>query len=514
MNIYSRAALAAMALLAASALAPLALAADGPPKVVIDSGTLVGTAQGDVLSFKGVPYVAAPVGALRWAPPAPAAAWKGERAADRFGPICPQPVNAAGSPNLGGASGATSEDCLFLNVWAPKGAKRAPVMVWLHGGGNSLGTGSLGAYDGSAFVRDGVILVTINYRLGALGFFAHPALTAAAEPGEPLVGYGIMDQIAALKWVKRDIAAFGGDPANVTLFGESAGGADTLTLMASPLGRGLFAKAIVESGGGWSPPVTLAKREAQGVAIATKAGAPAGATVEQLRALPADALIGKSENLDFGPAVDGRLLTESTSQAFAAGHIAPVPLIIGSNSYEASLMKSLKLPAAMVLAITPATLKAAYTDQPNDQAKAAALFTDAFMGAPAHWIAGKAQAGPAFLYHFAYVLDMLRATAPGAGHDSEIPFVFDSWDHLGALGAGLKLSDADKAMTAFIHSCWVAFARTSVPTCAGAPAWPAYTTAADTLMNFDSPTTLKTHFRAAQYQAQEAAVLPTLGLGK
>ena len=145
--------------------------------------------------------------------------------------------------------------------------------------------------------------------------------------------------------------------------------------------------------------------------------------------------------------MDGRLLTQSVSQAFAAGQIAPVPLIIGSNSYEASLMASLKLPAAMVLAVAPAALKAAYADQPTDQAKAAALFTDAFMGAPAHWIAGKAQAGPSFLYHFAYVLDMRRATAPGAGHDSEIPFVFDSWDHLGALGAGLKLSDRDHAGT-------------------------------------------------------------------
>jgi len=514
MNSYSRAVMAAMALLTASALGASAPAADAPPKVVIDSGALVGTAEGNVLSFKGVPYVAAPVGARRWAPPAPAVRWKGERAADRFGPICPQPVNANGSPNLGGASGATSEDCLFLNVWTPRGAKRAPVMVWLHGGGNSLGAGSLGAYDGSAFVRDGVILVTINYRLGPLGFFAHPALTAAARPGEPLVGYGIMDQIAALKWVKRNIAAFGGDPANVTLFGESAGGEDTLTLMASPLGRGLFAKAIVESGGGWSPPVTLATREKQGEAIAAKAGAPANPTLAQLRTLPADALIGKTESLDYGPAVDGRLLTQSVSQAFAAGHIAPVPLIIGSNSYEASLMKSLKVSPAMVLAITPAPLKAAYADQPDDQAKAAALFTDAFMGAPARWIAGKAEAGPAFLYHFAYVLDMLRAIAPGAGHDSEIPFVFDSWDHLGALGAGLKLSDRDKAMTVLVHSCWVAFAKTSVPTCAGGPTWPAYTLAADTLIDFDDPTALKTHFRGAQYQAQEAAVLPTLGLGK
>jgi len=518
MHRFWRAGPAAALGLAASLLATSAPAADAPVKITIDSGVLVGTAQGSVRAFKGVPYVAAPVGALRWAPPAPAAAWKGERAADAYGPICPQPVNADGSPNLGGASGTTSEDCLFLNVWTPSGAKGAPVMVWLHGGGNTLGAGSLGAYDGSAFVRDGVILVTINYRLGALGFFAHPALSKAAPADQPLVAYGIMDQIAALKWVKRNIAAYGGDPANVTVFGESAGGADVLTLMASPLARGLFAKAVVESGGGWSPPVALAKREAQGEAMAVKAGAPAGATVDQLRALPLAALVGKSETQDFGPAVDGRLLQESVSQAFGAGRVASVPLIIGSNSYEASLMVSFKLPPAAVLTVAPAALKAAYADEKTDQAKAAAMFTDAVMGAPAHWIAGQAanqaSGGRSWLYHFAYVLDMQRATSPGAGHDSEIPFVFDSWNHLGALGAGLKLSDRDKAMTALVHSCWVAFAKTGAPTCAGGPAWPAYTRKRDTLIDFDAPTTLKTHFAATRYEAQAAAVLPTLDLTK
>ena len=179
------------------------------PKVKVETGVVVGSANGKVLSFKGLPYAAPPVGPLRWAPPAAAAPWRGERVAEAYGAVCPQPMNADGSPNLGGASGATSEDCLFLNVWSPKGAKHAPVMVWLHGGGNTLGAGSLGAYDGSAFVRDGVILVSLNYRLGPLGFFAHPALTKAAKSDEPLVGYGIMDQIAALNWVRRNIASFG-----------------------------------------------------------------------------------------------------------------------------------------------------------------------------------------------------------------------------------------------------------------------------------------------------------------
>ncbi|MEP6968457.1 MAG: carboxylesterase family protein, partial [Pseudomonadota bacterium] len=381
------------------------------------------------------------------------------------------------------------------------------------GGGNSAGAGSLGAYDGSAFVRDGVILVTLNYRLGPLGFFAHPSLTKAAQPDEPLVAYGIMDQIAALQWVKRNIAAFGGDPGNVTLFGESAGGGDTLALMSAPSATGLFARAIVESGGGWTPPVTLAAGEAQGEAAAIKAGAPAGASVEQLRALPVEALVALPPTLG-GIAVDGRLFKESPAQAFAAGRVAGVPLMIGSNGFEASLMKTFKVPPAGVLAMAPPALKAAYGDLPGDQAKAEALFTDAFMGAPAHWVAGKASGGPSWLYHFAYVVDVERPTSRGAGHATEIPFVFESWDTLGVVGRGIKPTPNDLAVTRLVHSCWVSFAKTGVPACTGASAWPAFTPARDTLIDFDAAATLKTGFRKAQYQAQEAAVLPTLGLGR
>ena len=488
-------------------------ASAAPTEVRIDSGVLIGSADGDVLSFKGVPYAAAPVGPLRWAPPQKFAPWSGKRAADQYGLICPQPINADGRPNEGGAFGATSEDCLFLNVWAPKAARKAPVMLWIHGGSNSLGAGSLGAYDGSAFVRDGVIVVSINYRLGLLGFFAHPALTKAAGPDEPLVGYGLMDQIAALQWVQRNIAAFGGDPSNVTVFGESAGGADILTLMASPLAKGLFAKAIVESGGGWSPPATLAAQEAKGVAAAVKAGAPADATLDQLRALPVSALVGRGVN-GVGVAIDGRLLTESPSQAFADGHALDVPLMIGSNSFEASLMSLFGMPAGMMLATVPAQVKAAYADEPTDEAKAHAIFTDGFMGAPARWIAAKESAGqPAYLYHFSYVLDVQRPTSPGAGHASEIPYVFNSWDTLGALRMGMPVSAQDMAMTRLVHACWVAFAKTGAPRCGPGPAWPAYTPENDTLMEFDTNSGPRRHVRKAQPDVLEAQTLPTLKLG-
>jgi len=509
-RIHGVAATLAGLVLATGALS--ASAAPAPAEVHIDSGVLVGSAEGDVLSFKGVPYAAAPTGPLRWAPPQKPASWTGKRAADQYGLICPQPIYADGRPNEGGAFGATSEDCLFLNVWAPRTAKKAPVMLWIHGGSNSLGAGSLGAYDGSAFVRDGVIVVSINYRLGLLGFFAHPALTKAAGPDEPLVGYGVMDQIAALQWVRRNIAAFGGDPSNVTVFGESAGGADILTLMASPLAKGLFAKAIVESGGGWSPPATLAAQEAKGVTAAVKAGAPADATLDQLRALPVSALVGKGVN-GVGVAVDGRLLTESPSQAFADGHALDVPLMIGTNSYEASLMSTFGMPAGMMLATVPAQVKAAYADEPTDEAKASAIFTDGFMGAPARWVAAKESSGqPVYLYHFSYVLDVQRPTSKGAGHASEIPYVFNSWDTLGALRLGMAISAQDMAVTRLVHACWVSFAKTSAPQCGSGPAWPAYTPQNDVLMEFDTNSGPRQHVRKTQMDAQEAHTLPTLKL--
>ena len=513
-----RAGLAAASVAAASLVAASSASAE-QVRVTVDSGVLVGQANGGVAVFKGVPYAAAPVGKLRWASPQRPASWSAPREANAFGAICPQPLKPNGAPNEGGAVGPASEDCLFLNVWAPgagvASAAKAPVMVWLHGGGDTTGAGSLGAYDGAAFARDGVILVTINYRLGLLGFFAHPAITKAAGPGEPLYNYGLMDQIAALLWVKRNIAAFGGDPANVTLFGESAGGEDTLALMTAPSAAGLFAKAIVESGGGWGPPATLGKREAAGEALAAKAGAPAQATLEQLRAIPADALAALP-GADVGPAVDGRLLKESVSQAFAVGHNIQVPLIIGSNTYEASLLETLKIPSAAILAMAPAALKAAYADLPDDAGRAREMFTDAFMGAPARWIAASAGGGesgkPAFLYNFAYVAEAQRARVPGAGHASEIPFVFASWDAMGPEGEGLKPSADDLKVTAVVHGCWVAFARSGRPLCPGAPPWPPYTGASDSLMRFDLNPTVKTHYRVAQYDAQQNAMLPTLDL--
>lgn len=481
-----------------------------PVRVATTSGVLIGSTQGQSAVFKGVPFAAPPIGDLRWAPPQPPAISSGDRPAAAYGANCAQKLSANGSPNAGGAVGPISEDCLYLNVWAPRLATKAPVMVWLHGGGNLFGAGSLGAYQGEAFTRDGVILVTLNYRLGAFGFFAHPALTRAAKADEPLINYGLMDQIEALKWVKGNIAAFGGDPENVTLFGESAGAQDTLLLMAAPSAQGLFAKAIVESAPAWTALATLARREAQDDALIRNAGAPPNATVAQLRAIPMAKLIGL-DSFRGGPAIDGRLIIEPTAEAFSYGHYAHVPLIIGSNSFEASLMTSLGISPALALAAAPAPLAAAYVDVSDDKLRAEAMFTDGVMGAPARWVAAKVSRGPTFLYHFAYVPEAERGSVPGAGHAAEIPFVFDTWKSLGASGEGLVPTAADLAMTANLHGCWTSFAKTGAPLCPNGPAWPAYDAKDDRLMVFGPETRVETHFRRPYYDAQEKAQLKAEG---
>ena len=459
-----------------------AVAHAGAPIVRIESGEVLGLEVGPAAVFRAVPYAAPPVGALRWKPPVPARPWREPRGAKTPGPACPQKVTP-GIPNLGGYFGPTDEDCLTLDITAPKAARRAPVMVWIYGGGNVAGATNLPSYDAVNFARDGVIVVAINYRLGALGFFAHPALTAEAPKDQPLANYGLMDQIAALKWVKRNIAAFGGDPGNVTLFGESAGGEDVLQLMATPSAQGLFHNAIVQSGGGWSPAPGLAQAESRGAALATRLGLAGGtASAEQLRTIPAADLAAVSASV--GPVIDGRLIRQSVREAFARGAAAPVPLIIGSNSNEASLLGAAGL--------APKT------------ALARALFNDAAMGAPARWIAGKASArAPAWLYYFSYVPERQRGIRPGTNHASEIPFVFESLEAVP--GRTPLITPSERAEATLAHSCWVGFARVGRPDCAGGQVWPAYTPATDQLLEFGDPAGVRTHFRKAQLDTQEAA---------
>jgi para-nitrobenzyl esterase len=467
-------------------------------RVSVESGVVEGASEGGVRVWRNIPYAKAPVGELRWKAPEAAETWEGVRQATANGPSCPQTMPAHGGPNGGGAYGPMSEDCLHVNVWAPADAKDAPVMVWIHGGSHRTGAGWV--YDGSSFAREGVVLVTINYRLGPLGYLSHPAL------GTRSGNYGLMDQVAALQWVQRNIGAFGGNKDNVTLFGESAGGLSTMAVLSVPSANGLYDRAIVQSGGGWYPPVTLAQREEQGAKIFAGAGAPANATAAELRAIPAERLIAAATG-DFGPYPDGQLMPATPSQMIARGQFPDVPLIIGWVSGEDSLMGPSPLPPA-TLALIPPVARMVYREEAaqGDEALARVIFTDSLFGAPARWVAAQtAEGAPSWLYHFSYVGEAYRAQRTSAGHATEIPYMFRMKESpVGNLGPG------DMAVADLMHGCWVAFAKTGAP-CAQ---WPAYDASTDQLMEFSADSGVRTGFKKAAFTAQETVGLAALKLGE
>jgi para-nitrobenzyl esterase len=414
-----------------------------PVKVTIDSGLLVGQSKDGVHSFRGIPFAKPPVGPLRWRPPQPVDRWPGERQAIEFGLPCPQPTNPDGkTPNGGGVSGPTSEDCLYLNVHAPANAKNAPVMVWLYGGASYLGGAHLGSYNAPSFSKSGVVIVTTNYRLGPLGGFAHPALSKAAKADEPIGSYALMDAIATLQWVQRNIDKFGGDRRNVTLFGQSAGGGMVLSLLGVPAAKGLFAKAGIQSGAALRPATPLSAVEQQGIEWATSMGLDgANATVEQLRAVPVEKFASSSQtSRSLGSPVDGRFKTQATEDAFKNGTANYVPLIIGSNNGEGGF----------------------------DGARAVATAMSTKM--------------PVYLYQFAYVPEWRKKSQPqGAPHSAEIVYVFDSWDTTSLRVEG-AVQPVDRDVAKRVNSCWVAFAKAAASAksinCGGFT-WPAFTAAGD-----------------------------------
>lgn len=451
------------------ALAMAGAAQAEPAKVRIDSGTLVGTVEDGVASFKGVPYAKPPVGELRWRSPQPIS-WTGERDATRFALPCPQPTNADGRANGGGVSGPTSEDCLYLNVWAPKDAKNAPVMLWLYGGAGFLGAGHLGSYNGTSFARQGVIVVTINYRLGMLGNFAHPALTKAAN-GEPTVNYALMDAVEALRWVQRNGKAFGADTNNVTLFGQSAGGFMVSSLLASPAAKGLYHKAIIHSGTFLGGGRSLAEAEAAGVKIATELGLPgAEATLDQLRAIPPEKIVNNAAvRAGTYGVIDGKIRTTATRDGFASGATYDVPLIAGSNNGERGA---------------------------NAAQEAAAL-------------ASKSGKAAAWHYYFTYVPAWRTAEQPkGAPHSAELPYAFDALA-TSTTGGGARVTERDRAVARRMNSCWAAFAKAPVTatslTCADGFVWPARTDANDAVAVFGEAPRLA---RAADIVAENLAAFP------
>lgn len=454
------------------------------PVVHTDKGDVEGAVKAsDVQSFLGIPFAAPPVGDLRWRAPQPAAAWPSVLTATAYSKDCIQEPQAyAPGP---GFNNPTSEDCLYLNIWRPAvtAKKPLPVMVWIYGGAWIMGAGSFPSYDGTEFARQGVILVNFNYRLGRFGVFAHPELSRE-QAGQPVANYGVMDQIAALKWVKSNIAAFGGDPANVTIFGESAGASSVNILMASPQARGLFARAISESGGAHSGMQSLQNAEAVGKAWADKMHAP---DLTALRALPADKVWDGPATVPASPIVDGKLIVASTDVAFATGLAAHVPYIAGSNSREESLIRW--LPGtderwfAGLKAEGPKLLAFYTADGTEAKAALGKLWGEAAMTAPtrARVRALADKSDKVWLYRYAYVPDAAMGSVPGAGHDAEMEMVFKNPD----MRWKGKWSAADLSIANSVNGYWVNFAKTGNPNGPGLPVWPAYMPRSDILMNFD-----------------------------
>ncbi len=475
-----------------------------PPVVRVESGLLQGTEANGVQAFKGIPYAAPPVGALRWRPPQPAETWSGARDATAYGPDCMQ---APFPPDAAPIRTQPSEDCLTLNVWRPAARiKRAPVMVWIHGGGFVNGGSSPAVYSGEAFARRGVVLVSINYRLGRFGFFAFPALTRE-HADEPKGNYGFMDQIAALQWVRRNISGFGGDPQNVTVFGESAGGMSIHALLLSPAATGLFQKAIVESGGGRSLGLGAARRlsedapgipsaEAIGVNFARQKGIEGedAAALAKLRALPAESVTSGLNMLSLlvpgpatfaGPMLDGRIVRDAPDVAYAAGHAPNTLLLIGANDDDLGLSFAASVDQALA-PFGPDRLqaaRAAYDPKGTGDVRQvnARVGADRMMIEPARFAARAfADRGtPVYQYRFGYVAQAMRHDwAAGAPHASEIPYVFDTV----AARYGTQLAAPDAAVADRLNAYWVNFARTGDPNGPGLPPWPRYEPHSDALL--------------------------------
>jgi para-nitrobenzyl esterase len=415
----------------------------------IEGGSISGVTANGVRSYKGIPFAAPPVGDLRWKAPRPVIAWQGVRKGDEYGPDCPQAPYPAGSMYYSPPR-KQSEDCLYLNVWtAAKAGEKRPVMVWIHGGALTRGSGATRAYDGTALAKKGVVLVTINYRLGPLGYLAHPELTAES-PQRSSGNYGALDQIAALKWVQKNIGAFGGDPGRVTVFGESAGSWSVNTLVASPLAKGLFHRAIGESGGVFGPGTSL-KEGREGRPSAEKIGAAfakaAGAdSIKALRALPAEKIIEVFNNDPEGrkfrsqPNVDGWLLPDEIRTVFAQGKQNDVPVIVGSNANE---MTTLTAPAILPKAMEEYRKRiesqyaemvkefdAAYPVKTEADIPAAVLgsMRDVTFTLPMRTWARQTATGrsKAWLYFFSHVPPNPNSKYLGAYHASEIVYVFDN----------------------------------------------------------------------------------------
>jgi para-nitrobenzyl esterase len=476
-------------LLSAILVLPLTLFGSSATQVKIESGTIEGKNYGRVHAFLGIPYAAPPVGDLRWKPPVAVAKWTGVRKAKDFGAHCMQ-GNVFGDMTFRDPGG--SEDCLSLNVWVPAkpSQPKLPVMVWIYGGGFVAGSTSEARQDGTQLAQQGVVVVSMNYRLGIFGFLVHPEL--AKESGRDAAGnYGLLDQLAALHWVHDNIAAFGGDPENVTIFGESAGSFSVSAQMASPLAKGLFQKAIGESGGaffsgGLSFEPRAVREEKDVKAVTAKLGV---STLAELRALPAQKMLNafappQSQGFDFGPDVDGYFLPESVPAIFAAGKQNDVPLLAGWNQDEGSFEVASQKPTAESM---KATAQKEFGNKaseflrlyPSDTDQQAARSNQDFAGdkfiafSTWEWMEAQSKTGKQPIYRYRFDFGPPpdpKGPSLGAYHSAEIEYVFGQLDSK----AKVAWTPEHRQLSATMQKYWANFARTGDPNGSGLPKWPVY----------------------------------------
>ncbi|WP_434386824.1 carboxylesterase/lipase family protein [Melittangium boletus] len=510
--------------------------APGPaPVVPTAAGPVQGIAYEDgSAAFLGIPFAEPPVGARRWRAPAPAAPWTGPRDASHFGPMCPQVDFQKGEPVKG-----TSEDCLSLNVWTPALQPPAPlpVMVYIHGGGFTMGASSQELYDGYGLAQAGVVVVSMNYRLGALGFLGHPALSAETDTRSS-GNYGLMDQRLALEWVRDNAARFGGDPTRVTLFGESAGAISACLQLLSPAAQGLFHRLIAQSGTcylGSTPlhdpgtPGTEDSAEERGERLARDLGCTEGDVAACLRARGPEQVLGASgvaldllqPHVSFAPVVDGAVIPQAPAELLSAGKVPELPVLIGSNKDEGTLftMKAeIKTPEQYAQAVrtrSPAHAEALlklYPASDYDSPKAAfsQMLGDAIFGCPTHQFAQvvSARGAPVHVYAFTYAPKRAfgsffgRFLKLGSYHSAELPFVFGLQKGRYALD-----SDAERALSSTIIGYWTRFAAQGDPNGTGAPAWPAFTPKHEAVLGLD------THVApGSPLNVERCAALRSLGL--
>ena len=493
------------------------LCAASAPLVNTHAGKLEGRREGSLSVFKGIPYAVPPVGPLRWKPPVTLPRWKGTRLTVESGPACMQPWRA-GTSMYSTDPFPMSEDCLTLNLWAPAKVKKAPVFFWIHGGNLIGGSNQYPLFIGSKLASSGVIVVSINYRLGVFGWLAHPGLSAESPHGVS-GNYGLLDQIEALKWVKRNIAAFGGDPANVTIVGQSAGALSVMYLMSSPAARGLFAKAIAESSYMFSTPELKQAKEGTpsneqlGVNLANALQAP---DIAALRAMPAKQLMDGSFASGFVTvgSIDGRILPRQLIDTFTKGEQAPVPLLAGFNAGEVRSLPHLLPPALATAADYEAAIRDRYQDLAGEylrlypgsnmlESNLAAVRDIIFDWSAKQLVTKQAALGqPAYLYYWDHGYPAADSAGLHASHSAEVPYVFGVLNHLTKYWPKIPDTAQEWALSDAVIGYWTSFARTGRPAAANAPAWPEYGSTASYMLFQDVPK-VATHLLPGAFDLNE-----------